>query len=224
MSMRYDAQSHSLVLTAADGEGAVLPVLLVNQCTCGAILRVYVELPNPSGLSLEKYLDWREAARYEARKQGKYLILFPPAYQDERARCCRREKYLAFGLEPAIARWLQRRGIATEPGVVSRVRDVLLAREVPGLALLREGITGEVMGLSWHEKAVYGGDRYWSGWLCAACYEAVYGSDTACRACGSKDLIAVQPESWEQFDTRRKRGWAELASILGLPELANQAR
>jgi len=52
----------------------------------------------------------------------------------------------------------------------------------------------------------------------------VSGGDSACRVCGSKDLIAVRPETWEQFDARRKRGWAELASILGLPELANQAR
>ena len=217
MSVEYDAKSRTIVLNGRDGDKKVLPVLLLNRCSCGAVLRAYVQLPSASGFRLEEHLDWQEAARYETRKQGRYLILFPQTYQDHRVRCCPREKHLAFALEPVVEGWLKRRGVEPEPDVVSAVCTALETRELPGLGLIREEITGEAMGFTWLERAVYGGDRYWSGKVCTACYEPAYAGETTCRACGSADLRAVETETWEQYEARRKRGWAVSWSMLGLP-------
>ena len=60
------------------------------------------------------------------------------------------------------------------------------------------------------------GDRYWSGKVCQRCFEPVYAHETACRACGSNDLMPVETESWEQADARRERGWDNLWKTLGL--------
>lgn len=217
MSMEYDAESRTMVLTGRDGERRVLPVLLMNRCACGAVLRAYVRLPHASGWNVEEHLDWREAARYETRKQGKFAILFPRTYQEHRVRCCPREKHLAFALEPVVEQWLKRRGVEPEPPIVSQVCARLQTQGVPGFALIREEITGQAMGFTWLERAVYGGDRYWSGTVCSTCYEPVYAGETVCRACGSADLMAVETETWEQHEARRKKGWAALWRTLGLP-------
>lgn len=217
MSMAYDAESRTMVLKSRDGEVKVLSVLLLNRCACGAILRAYVEAPTAGGLSLEEYLDWRESARYEMRKQGRYMILFPRGYQEHVIRCCPRETHLAFALEPVVERWLKRRGVEPEPPIVSQVCTVLQTQGVPGFALIRDEITGRAMGFSWLERAVCGGDRYWSGQVCSSCYEPAYAGETACRGCGSTDFTSVETETWEQYEARRKKGWAALWRTLGLP-------
>jgi len=216
MAMTYDKESRTLVLTGRDGKVVTLRVLLLNRCTCGAVLRAYVELPSAAGLNLADFLPWREAARYETRREGRFMVLFPRAYVDESSRCCRREKLLAFGLEPMVERWLKQRSVEPDSQVVAQVRDVLLANEVPGFGLIRDEMSGEAMGFTWLERAVYGGDRYWTDRVCAACFEAVYPGETACRACGSTDLMSVETETWGQFDQRRKERWANLWRVLGL--------
>jgi len=218
MSMAYDAESRTMVLKGRDGNVRILSVLLLNRCTCGAILRAYLELPGAGGLNLEEYLDWREAGRYEMRKQGRHMVLFPQVYQEQGVRCCPREKHLAFALEPVVGRWLQRRGVEPETEVVAHVCGVLQTQGVPGFGLIREEITGQAMGFTWLERAVYGGDRYWSGRVCRVCYEPAYVGETACRACGSTEMTQVETETWEEYEARRKRGWAALWRTLGLPD------
>lgn len=217
MSMEYDAESRTMVLKGRDGNVKILSVLLLNRCTCGAILRAYLELPSTSGLNLEDYLDWREADRYEVRKQGKHIVLFPQAYQEHKVRCCPREKHLAYALEPVVERWLKRRGVEPETKVVAQVCATLQTQGVPGFALIRDEMTGHAMGFTWLERAVCGGDRYWSGQVCAMCCEPVYAGETVCRACGSTELTQVETETWEQYEVRRKKGWAALWRTLGLP-------
>lgn len=219
MAMTYDKESRTLVLTGREGKVVTLRVLLLNRCTCGAVLRAYVELPSTAGLNLADFLPWREAARYETRREGRYMILFPRAYVDESSRCCCREKFLAFGLEPMLERWLKQRGVAAEPQVVAQVKEVLLTNEIPGFALIRDEMSGEAMGFTWSEREVYRGDRYWTDRVCGTCFEAVYPGETACSACGSTELMTVEPETWEQFDQRRKEGWARLWQVLGLANL-----
>jgi hypothetical protein len=213
MGMQVDAEF--LVLTDRNEKQLRLALLLLNRCQCGVVLRAYVELPSSSDLDLSQYLNWREAGRYETRRQGKFLAIFPRPYAQE-GRCCPREKFLAFALEPAIERWLKRQQIKPEADVVSKVREGLLTKEVPGLGLIRDEVSGEPMGLTWLQRAVYGGDRYWSGKVCKVCYEPVYGEETTCRARGSTDTMPVETESWEQFERRRKRCWEDFRDSLHL--------
>jgi hypothetical protein len=113
---------------------------------------------------------------------------------------------------------LKRQQIKREPGGISSVQEVLLTKEVPRLGLVRDETSGEPMGLTWLQRAVYGGDRYWSGRVCKLCYEPVYGTETTCRACGGTDMMPVETKSWEQFERRRKIGWEEFWDGLQLAE------
>ena len=214
MAVEYVAETKTLLLTKYGAEPLALPVLVLNRCTCGAILRVYVDLPANRGLNLEDYLPSLDASRFETKRLGRYLLLFPNPYST--ARCCPREKHLAFALEPVVAAWLKKQRIEPEPKVVDQVVSVLTTQQVPGFGLIRDEITGDPIGFTWLQRAIYGGERYWSGKVCQRCFEPVYAHETVCRACGSQDLMPVETETWEQAEERRGRGWDNLWRTLGL--------
>jgi ribosomal protein L40E len=140
--------------------------------------------------------------------------LFPNPYST--SRCCPRDKHLAFGLEPVVAEWLKKQRVEPEPSVVQQVVHVLTSQTVPGFGLIRDEITGDPKGFTWLQRAIYGGERYWSGKVCQRCFEPVYAHETVCRACGSNDLRMVQTETWEQAEERRQKGWNNLWRTLGL--------
>jgi ribosomal protein L40E len=213
MPMQYDTATHTMAFTRTGAEPRVVPALLVNRCTCGAVLRAYLDLGSNQGFNLEDYLHGREAARYEVKRFGKHVILYPSPYPI--AHCCPREKYLSFDLLPMVIRWLKKQQVEPEPGTAQQMMNVLTAEQVPGFGLIRDEITGDPMGFTWLQRAIYGGERHWSGKLCQHCYAPAYAYDNVCRACGSEDLTMVQTETWEQADERRRRGWENLWRTLG---------
>jgi len=214
MAMQYDTETRTLVLTKYGAEPRAVPLLLINRCTCGAVLRAYLDLGSNQGFNLEDYLGAYDATRYGMKRQGRYVILFPNPYST--SRCCPRDKHLAFGLEPVIAEWLKKQRVEPESNVVRQVANVLTTQQVPGFGVVRDELTGEPMGFTWLQRAIYGGERYWSGKVCQQCFEPVYAHETVCRACGSNDLMPVETETWEQFEERRGRGWDNLWRTLGL--------
>jgi hypothetical protein len=82
--MEYVADTKTLLLTKYGAEPLALPVLVLNRCTCGAILRVYVDLPANRGLNLEDYLPSLDASSFETKRLGRYLLLFPNPYSTSR--------------------------------------------------------------------------------------------------------------------------------------------